>query len=312
MTAALILSILFLSSCNNEKIKVDIYTSIYPLEFVVKNIVKDEYVVRSVYPRGKDVHSYEVSPKDLMSMAESKIIFYIGLGMEWIIEDSVNSTLAAVPTVSVIKNMTLIEINSDEVHHHHGDDEHTGIFFDPHVWLDPNRMKTITDNILEAMFEHLDLTEDQKNRFEENAEALKDKFGQLDAQFNELISAPNIKSKTILIDHDAYAYWKEAYGIERIRIRTDNESVDVSPVEMQEKINAAKNLGIRHICVTKNEIPSSIINQYMSALEIPNENKLELHNLATITKEEEDKGENYFTLMEKNLRVLEKAFPKYD
>lgn len=53
MTAALILSILFLSSCNNEKIKVDIYTSIYPLEFVVKNIVKDEYVVRSVYPRGR-------------------------------------------------------------------------------------------------------------------------------------------------------------------------------------------------------------------------------------------------------------------
>lgn len=64
-------------------------------------------------------------------MAESKIIFYIGLGVEWIIEDSVNSTLAAVPTVSVIKNMTLIEINSDEVHHHHGDDEHTGIFSIP-------------------------------------------------------------------------------------------------------------------------------------------------------------------------------------
>lgn len=307
----IILNILFLSGCDGEDVEVDIYTSIYPLEFVVKNIVEEDYVVRSVYPRGKEVHSYEVSPKDLMRMVKSKIIFYIGLGLEWIIEDSVDSTLASVPTVSVVKNISLIEVNSDEVHHHHGDDDHTGVFFDPHVWLDPNRMKIITDNILEALFDHLELTDEQKQRYTENAANLKERLTELDGKFRELISDPQIKAKTILIDHDAYAYWKDTYGIDRIRLRTDNESIDVSPAEMQEKINQAKKLGIRYICVTKNELESSIIAQYMNALEIPSENKLALHNLSTITKKEEvEEGLDYFKIMEENIEVLRQAFPK--
>ncbi|HEY8395912.1 MAG TPA: zinc ABC transporter substrate-binding protein, partial [Bacilli bacterium] len=128
--------------------------------------------------------------------------------------------------------------------------------------------------------------------------------------FRNLVSDPTIRYRTIMIDHDAYAYWKDAYGIERIKLRTDNESVDVSPLEMQEKINEAKSRGIRFICVTKNELESSIITQYMAALEIPSENKLTLHNLATITADEEKSGLDYFSIMEENIKVLRKAFPK--
>ena len=47
----------FLSACDGVTEDADIYTSIYPLEFVVREIVGDEYTVKSVYPRGKDVHS---------------------------------------------------------------------------------------------------------------------------------------------------------------------------------------------------------------------------------------------------------------
>lgn len=307
---AIILNLFLLSGCNGESVQVDIYASIYPLEFVVKNIVEDDFTVRSVYPRGKEVHTYEVSPKDLMSMVKSKVIFYIGLGLEWIIEDSVDSTLADVPTVSVVKNLTLIEVNSNHVHHGDDNHDHTGIFFDPHVWLDPTRMITITDNILEALFENLNLTSAQKAKYEANAEELKEKFDELDKKFIALVSAKDIANKTILVDHDAYAYWNDTYGIERIRLRTDNESNDVAPAEMQKKINQAKELGIRYICVTKNELESSIINQYMNALEIPQENKLSLHTLATITAEEEKAGLDYFSIMEHNLEVLRRVFPK--
>ena len=77
---AIILNLYLLSGCNGETVQVDIYTSIYPLEFIVKNIVEDDYAVRSVFPRGKDVHTYEVSPKDLMSVVKSKIIFILVWG----------------------------------------------------------------------------------------------------------------------------------------------------------------------------------------------------------------------------------------
>ena len=160
------------------------------------------------------------------------------------------------------------------------------------------------------MFENLNLTSAQKAKYEENAEELKEKFDELDKKFIALVSAKDIANKTILVDHDAYAYWNDTYGIERIRLRTDNESNDVAPAEMQKKINQAKELGIRYICVTKNELESSIINQYMNALEIPQENKLSLHTLATITAEEEKAGLDYFSIMEHNLEVLRRVFPK--
>jgi zinc transport system substrate-binding protein len=301
---------LLLNGCNGDEVQVDIYTSIYPLEFIVKNIVEEEFVVRSVYPRGKDVHSYELNPKDIMSMARSKVIFYVGLGLEWMIEDSVDSTLSEVAAVQVSKNLSLIEVNSDNVHHHHEEDDHQGVFYDAHIWLDPNRMKTITDTILDALFETFELTETQKANFNRNSEDLKNKFTELDQEFREMVSSEDIVNKTIMIDHDAYAYWDDAYGIKRIRLRTDNESNDIAPAEMQKKIEQAKELGIRYICITKNELESSIINQYLNSLKLPLENKLTLHNLATITSEEEKVGLDYFSIMEHNMEVLRKAFPK--
>lgn len=298
----------FINSCG-EIPNVDIYASIYPIEFLVEEIVGDKYVVKSVYPRGKDVHDYEVSPKEFKSLSNSKMIFYIGLGLETVIENCKDKELSAVPTIALTHNLTLIELNSDNVHEGHNHvGEGTG-FYDPHVWLDPINMKIMADTILEEIINHMDLTSSEIDVLTENCDDLKLELQKLDSEFDEVLADENIANKTIMVDHDAYAYWQLRYGIQRIRMRNQNDSPDVSPSEMKEKINQAKAMGIKYICTTKNELESSIIASYLSELDLSSDAKRQLHHLGTITASE-DKTEDYFSLMRYNLSVLEEILPK--
>ncbi len=57
-----IVSLVTVSGCKDSK-KVDIYISVYPIEYIVKQIVKEDLVVESIYPRGAEVHDFEPTAK---------------------------------------------------------------------------------------------------------------------------------------------------------------------------------------------------------------------------------------------------------
>lgn len=306
---ALLLILPLTVGCNGDHENVDIYTSIYPVEFLVKEIVGNTYKVKSVYPRGKNVHDYEVSPSRIISLSKSKIVFYIGLGLEPVIEQSKDTVLANVPTVRLSDDLSLIEINSEHYHDHPSHEHEGSVFYDPHVWLDPINMQIMAETILENVIEHLEVDSANAIILTENCNQLKAKLKALDDEFKEILSDKNIASKTIMVDHDAYAYWQPRYGINRIKLRNDNESTDISPSEMNEKINQARQLGIKHICLTKNEMESPIVNAYLSALGLDNKAKRYLHHLGTITAQEEKDGD-YFSIMRYNFAIVAEVLPK--
>lgn len=300
-----------ISGCVGKHEDVDIYASIYPVEFLVREIVGDIYKVKPVYPRGKNVHDYEVSPSEVISLSKSKIVFYIGLGLEPVIEQSKNTVLADVPTISLTDNLQLIEINSEDYHGHSHSHPHEGsVFYDPHVWLDPINMQIMAETILENIISHLDIDSAGATLLTENCNQLKNKLKTLDNEFKDILSDDAIAHKSIIVDHDAYAYWQPRYGIARIKLRNDNESADISPGEMNEKINLAKSLGIKHICLTKNELESPIVQAYLKALGLTDKAKKYLHHLGTITKDEDKKGENYFSLMRYNFQIIRDVLPR--
>lgn len=309
---AAIFSAIIISGCDTNEEIPDIYTSIYPVEFIVENIVDGELNVKSIYPRGKDVHHHELSVKDVIRISKSKLIFYIGVGLESLIEQSKESTLKDVPTISLSDGMELVEINSEHIHdgHHHGHDDNDSVFYDPHIWLDLYKMQLMTTKILNTIIDTFELTEEQKIKFEANANNLIEEFKKLDKEYFDLITGNDILNRTIMVDHDAYIYWEVRYGIERIRIRNDNESTDASPKDMIEKIELAKSKGIKHICLTKNEIASAIADQYRVQLGLDTDGFVYLHHLATITAAEEEAGMDYLSLMRYNMEVLDKALPR--
>jgi len=289
--------------CTSEE-KADIYTSIYPLEFLVNEIVGDEFVVRNAYPRGADVHSYELPAKRIVNMSESKAIFFIGAGLEKFIQEAKDTTFKNLGDDVVELSEYLVMLYPGEDHaHSHGDHD---FMVDPHVWLDPERMIIMAEVILDKVIE---LKPDMADEFTANAEDLIIRLEKLHQKFIEELSDEKYKEKYILVDHDAYLYWEEIYGIKRMRIRPDNQSTEIDPKTMEQNLNKIKELGIKHIVVTENEAISSIIETYQheADLEIAT-----LHSLATITDKQHEDGLDYIDLMESNLRVLKRILPQKD
>ena len=81
---------------------IEIYTTVYALDFVTKEIVQDKVKVKSIYPKSAEVHEYEPTPKELIKMARADIIFFIGQGLEPFIEKGLDSTFKNTNCVNIL------------------------------------------------------------------------------------------------------------------------------------------------------------------------------------------------------------------
>lgn len=300
----LMFSIFSLVGCKETK-SVDIYVSVYPIEYIVKQIVKEDLVVESVYPRGAEVHDYEPTPKQIVSMSEAKVIFYIGLGLEPFISNALDSTFKNNKTVELSNYLELVELDGTHSHDEVGENKSEEMnIYDQHVWLDLTAMARMSEVVLEELVK---LYPEKEEYFRENAKVLIKELNDLNQEYVDAVKDESVKEAIIMVDHDAYAYWTFRYGISRIKLRSDNESNEVGTQEFLKKVDLAKEANIKYIISTKNETKSALFSQYLKEVGAEEES---LHHLGTITTQELKEGNNYITIMRDNLEVLKKVLPR--
>lgn len=283
----------------NSESEIKIFTTIYPLQFIVEEIAGDTMVAETVYPPGVDEHTYEPTSKDITDIADGEAFIYIGAGLE-----AFASTAAGalenqdVELIEIGKHEELFissgetDDHEDESHQHdHGD-------LDPHIWLDPLRMIDIAEIVTDELIE---INPDGKVLYEENLAALKDEFTKLDSEFQQVISSKT--NKKVLVTHAAFGYWEERYGLEQIAIHgisTENEPSQKSLIEI---IETANEYGIKHVIYEQNVTTrvSEIIQDEIGA------ESLIIHNLSVLTEEDIAEERDYFSIMRDNLEVLDEA-----
>lgn len=292
----------FMIGCQKEE-KADIYVSIYPLQYVVEKIVGDNMTVKSFYPYGTDIHEYEPSPASIINMATSKAIFYIGAGLEAFIEKAEGNTLSKDILVKMSNYVPMIEPKSGTEYSgdEHGDHNHP---VDPHIWLDPNRMITVTEVVFDRV---CTLMPDKVDEFTKNKNELVNKLEKLDQDFKDLVADENIIEPIIVVDHDAYLYWEDAYGIKRIKTRLDNDSCTVIPSNFIKNVELIKQLKIKYITITQNESVCDIVDQYVKEAGVE---KVTLYGIGLITKADLKAGRDYLFFMNENLRLLGIILPR--
>lgn len=285
-----------------------IYTTVYPVEFIIKYICEDDFNVYSSYPQGVDIHHYEPSLRDLTKIAKSKALFYIGQGLEPFVEKGINSTFKnkrvelinlseavhkemalSATTCEGIRCYAWMDESHDDDHHGHGH------FYDPHIWLSPKRVKVMAKVIKDRLLTFR--PDDSEVDYEANFNALMAELDQLDQKMQSTIN--NADLDLIIVDHDAYQYWTKDYELNRIRMPQDT-----NPGEVKEIIDIAREKGIKHILVTQNEALNpnneTVLNQIGGS-------SLNIHAMAVLTKKDRDDKMNYFTLMDNNINTLAKA-----
>ena len=89
-TTSLILLVLlltlFTAACGNKEATsseedktIQIYTTVYPLQYFAERIGGDAVNVASIYPAGANEHTFEPTQKDMIALADADLFFYIGL-----------------------------------------------------------------------------------------------------------------------------------------------------------------------------------------------------------------------------------------
>ncbi|WP_337017237.1 metal ABC transporter solute-binding protein, Zn/Mn family [Oceanobacillus massiliensis] len=175
--------------------------------------------------------------------------------------------------------------------HNHGDQ-------DPHIWLDPIRMIEVAEIVKEELIE---LNPDEEATYNENFKSLEAELTALDERFSEVLEAK--ENKHILVAHAAFGYWEERYGIKQIAISGLSSSSEPSQKELVEVIDLAEEYNLDYILYEQNTTNrvSDIIQEQIGA------EALTIHNLSVLTDEDIDNHEDYLSLMDYNLEVLDKA-----
>ncbi len=298
--------------------KLNIYTTVYPLTYFTERIGGEHVNVQSIYPAGSNEHTFEPTQQDMIALADADAVFYIGLGLEGFI-DSAKKTLSNenvefVATAESIPEADLGEGHSDEEEHEQGHDKGTeeehnhaheegteeahdhGHEVDPHVWISP----VLSQQIAEAVKDEL-VERDGENaeEYEANYEQLVEELKELDQSFEQMAAAA--EQKTFFVSHSAFGYWADTYGLEQVAVAGLNSQDEPSQQELVEIVKQAEELNIDHIAFEQNV--SSRLTEVIQN-EIGAE-AVQLHNLSVLTQGEIDAGETYFSLMQKNLEVME-------
>ncbi|MFV2048297.1 metal ABC transporter solute-binding protein, Zn/Mn family [Metabacillus sp. YM-086] len=106
-------------SNNDTNIKLEVYTTIFPLEDFTKKIGGDEITVTSVYPPNVDAHIYEPTVKTMKNIADSDLFIYTGAGVEGFAEQA-EETLQK-EDVHILKAAEGIELLKTPEEHSHKD-----------------------------------------------------------------------------------------------------------------------------------------------------------------------------------------------
>ncbi|MFB5282441.1 metal ABC transporter solute-binding protein, Zn/Mn family [Peribacillus sp. Hz7] len=318
-TIIFLLSALFLSGCGNaEKNKtetanddmIDIYTTVYPLQYLAEEIGGKYVHVETVYPPGTDEHTYEPSQKDIVNMTNAELFFYIGHNLEGfvtkaqpILSDEGVKTVAIGEKVNLddgahTDNEHAHEEETHEEEEHSDDDGHDHGGIDPHLWLNPLYTAQMAEAIKTELTKQMP---EQADYFEAEYKQLDEQLHELDAQLADTIK--NGKTNEIIVSHAAYGYWEERYGLKQISVTGLTTSTEPSQKELENIVKTAQEHNLKYVVFEQNISSklTEIIQKELGA------EALQLHNLAILTDADLQANADYMSLMNKNIKTLQKA-----
>lgn len=299
---------------NNPKDENVIYTTVYPMQYLLEEIGGDTVTIKRV--PGSTMHSHDdtiaFSAKDQIDMINADLLFYIDGGVDTYIpniEDTV-FTGGNVELVNVSQFVTYAEVCYSQ-HHDHEEEGTTetdepcdpnSLSEDPHFWLDPNRMLVA----LELVKDKLIVTyPDNSELYTNNYTVLKAALEKLEQDFQ--LVADEV-TKPIITTTLLFNYYHEAYEIEILSLTTSVHTSEVDPGSIIDIVNEAVLHDIHYIIFEKNSnFPAGeeVLTQLLEVDETAQ--KAELHGLGNLTQDEIDNGSSYISIMYENLTVLDEA-----
>ena len=272
----IIIILLSIFSCSNNDNKntsgkLTIYTSIYPIYDFTKKIGGEKIAVYNMTKAGAEPHDFEITSKDMANLSKADLFIYNGGGMEhWV--DSVKNAL----NIKYVNSSSNINNENN---------------LDPHFWLSPKNAKIQMKNIKNGLIE---IDSENKNYYQSNYNLYANRLDELDNKIRNSLS--NIKNRNLVLTHPAFGHFCKEYSLSQIAIARD----EADPKAMAEIITFVKNNNVKAIFYEEFS-SSKLVDSIAKETEIK---ILTLNPIESLSEENIEAGEDYFSIMEKNLISL--------
>ena len=264
--------------------KILLTTSIYPLSFFSKEIGGDKVSVTTVTPAGVEPHDFEPKPGDLTSVYDSRILIINGLGLEpW--ADKIKGELISnnIIIVTASDGVDLVEKNGQP---------------DPHIWLDPVSAQRIVLNIRDGLVK---ADPENEDIYRTNADNLIVKLINLDNLYRKNLF--DCRQKTVIASHSVFGYLEKRYRFHQDSLAGLSPDEEPSAQRMAELINTIKDNNIKYILtetLLSPKLSETLSRETGAAIILFNP-------LESLSLQESDKREDYFTIQNNNIRTLATA-----
>lgn len=197
---------------------ISIYTTRYPLEYLVENIYGYNSTIDSIYPNGTDLKTYELTEKQIKEYANTDMFVYNGLTTEKQLAASFLNNNRQLKVIDVTKGISL-QTDPEE------------------LWLCPSNYLMLAQNIKNELIDYVNATV-LKKEIEDNYNELKLIISRYDADLK--LIAENATNKTIIAGNDVFNFLTK-YGFNVISIEENDKYIQKDFQEAKNNITGKKN-----------------------------------------------------------------------
>ena len=283
-----ILGVILLSGCNITKDSmedIEIYTTLYPIKYLINSLYGTNGTINSIYPSGVDVNDFELSDKKLKEYSKTDLFVFNSLDRDRDI---------AVKMINENKNLKVIDVSM-------------GMTYDNNIeelWLNPYNYLMMAENTKNGLLEYVSnpylISNTEGTGIEDKYEVLKYDLSRLDADIKESISLA--KYKTVVVDSNLFKYL-EKYNLNVISLE-ENEVLKENTIDEVKKL--IRNGNIKYIYSAGSETNNTcknLINTYNLEL-------VTINTMNSIDGGITNSNEDYITIMNNNLELLNKELYK--
>jgi zinc transport system substrate-binding protein len=222
--------------------KMQIFVTVPPQAFLAAKIGGDAVEVHTLVDKGRDPHTFEPSPRQAAALAGASLFFTVDIPFEKQLVAKIAAGNRKLQIIDSTKGIVRLPLSDPHHHEAHPKENHSGNEADPHLWLAPDNLCVMADNMAAALSAALP---ERKETLQKNLATLKNEISALDKRLNTAL-APH-RGKTFYVFHPAFGYFAQAYGLKQKAVEISGKSP--TPRQLAALVRQAREDRVRTIFV---------------------------------------------------------------
>lgn len=189
---------------------------------IARNVAGSRLKVESLMPLGLDPHAFELSPQDLIKVAESPLIILNGAGLEESLEEAILNAGGEHLVIEASTGLASRPVDADAGHLHEESD--------PHFWLDPLNVVKYVENIRDGLSAY---DPEGEALYQANAAAYIEELKQLHQWIEQQVAQVAPERRKLVTNHESFGYFADRYGFTLVGAIIPSVSSGASPSAQQ-------------------------------------------------------------------------------